>query len=220
MPTFGPLGISKMFDEMHDIATQMVLKWARHGEDHRINITEDFTRLTLDSIALCAMGARLNSFYSNEVHPFVKSMVSFLVEAGNRGRRPPILNDIKRSSKKGFYSDIDCMRDFAEKLYTERLNEPNDKNDLLNAMINGRDKETGEGMSKESIINNMITFLVAGEHLVLEQVLQTDSAQVTKRPRASFHSSSISSYITRSPTKKPKLKLTQSLELVQSMSDI
>jgi len=38
--------------EMHDIATQLVSKWARFGPSHRINVTEDFTRFTLDSIAL------------------------------------------------------------------------------------------------------------------------------------------------------------------------
>jgi cytochrome P450/NADPH-cytochrome P450 reductase len=41
-----------MFDEMHDIASQLVVKWARFGPKDSINVTDDFTRLTLDSIAL------------------------------------------------------------------------------------------------------------------------------------------------------------------------
>jgi cytochrome P450 / NADPH-cytochrome P450 reductase len=41
-----------MFDEMHDIASQLVVKWARFGSKERIDVTADFTRLTLDSIAL------------------------------------------------------------------------------------------------------------------------------------------------------------------------
>jgi cytochrome P450/NADPH-cytochrome P450 reductase len=49
---FGPLSIRSMFDEMHDIASQLVVKWARFGSKERINVTDDFTRLTLDSIAL------------------------------------------------------------------------------------------------------------------------------------------------------------------------
>jgi cytochrome P450/NADPH-cytochrome P450 reductase len=52
MPAFGPLPIRGMFDEMHDIASQLVVKWARFGPSEKINVTEDFTRLTLDSIAL------------------------------------------------------------------------------------------------------------------------------------------------------------------------
>jgi len=49
---FGPLSIRSMFDEMHDIASQLVVKWARFGSKEKINVTDDFTRLTLDSIAL------------------------------------------------------------------------------------------------------------------------------------------------------------------------
>jgi cytochrome P450 / NADPH-cytochrome P450 reductase len=39
---------------MHDIASQLVIKWARFGPKEKINVTDDFTRLTLDSIALWA----------------------------------------------------------------------------------------------------------------------------------------------------------------------
>ena len=44
MPAFGPLAIADMFEEMHDIASQMVLKWARMGSGHRVLLTDDFTR--------------------------------------------------------------------------------------------------------------------------------------------------------------------------------
>lgn len=52
MPAFGPLAIQSMFAEMHDIASQLVLKWARFGPETDIDTTADFTRLTLDTIAL------------------------------------------------------------------------------------------------------------------------------------------------------------------------
>lgn len=41
-----------MFDEMHDIASQLVVKWARFGPQDTIDVSGDFTRLTLDAIAL------------------------------------------------------------------------------------------------------------------------------------------------------------------------
>lgn len=37
---------------MKDITEQLVLKWTRFGPETMINVTDDFTRLTLDSIAL------------------------------------------------------------------------------------------------------------------------------------------------------------------------
>jgi len=60
---FGPLSIRSMFDEMHDIASQLVVKWARFGPMEKINVTDDFTRLTLDSIALSAFGRSLLLYF-------------------------------------------------------------------------------------------------------------------------------------------------------------
>ena len=37
LPVFGPLRIREMFDEMHEIATQLVMKWARYGSENVIN---------------------------------------------------------------------------------------------------------------------------------------------------------------------------------------
>jgi cytochrome P450 / NADPH-cytochrome P450 reductase len=41
----------------------MILKWARFGPEEEIAITEDFSNLTLDTIALCTMDYRFNSLY-------------------------------------------------------------------------------------------------------------------------------------------------------------
>jgi cytochrome P450/NADPH-cytochrome P450 reductase len=59
LPQLGPLAIRNMFSEMHDVASQLVMKWARHGAGHTIQVVDDFTRLTLDTIALCAMDASI-----------------------------------------------------------------------------------------------------------------------------------------------------------------
>ena len=64
MPAFGRLALRHMFDEMHEIAGQLVMKWARCGPANRINVTSDFTRLTLDSIADSTASAKRNSISS------------------------------------------------------------------------------------------------------------------------------------------------------------
>lgn len=162
MPAFGPISIRGMFDEMHDIASQLVIKWARFGPKEKIDVSADFTRLTLDSIALCAMGTRFNSFYHEEMHPFVNAMTDFLLESGVRGQRPAVANYLMRSAQRKYDSDIELLQRVAKELLEERRAHPNDKKDLLNAMINGRDPKTGEGLPDSNILNNMITFLIAG----------------------------------------------------------
>ncbi|KAI9048833.1 hypothetical protein LZ554_007664 [Drepanopeziza brunnea f. sp. 'monogermtubi'] len=162
MPAFGPINIRSMFDEMHDVASQLVVKWARFGPRQRINVTDDFTRLTLDSIALCAMDTRFNSFYHEELNPFVDAMLGLLQESEARARRPAVANFFYRSAQQKYDADIALLRNVATEVVKERRSAPNDKKDLLNAMINGRDPKTGEGLTEESILNNMITFLIAG----------------------------------------------------------
>ncbi|RAK95081.1 bifunctional cytochrome P450/NADPH--P450 reductase [Aspergillus ibericus CBS 121593] len=162
VPAFGPLSIRAMFDEMHDIATQLVMKWARQGPETPINVTEDFTRLTLDSIALCAMGSRFNSFYHDTMHPFVAAMLGTLQVASHRSQRPALLNQLPTSENNSFWNDIAYLRNLAREMADERRKNPSDKKDLLNALVLGRDPQSGKGLSEDSIIDNMITFLIAG----------------------------------------------------------
>lgn len=162
MPAFGPMAIREMFDDMHDIASQLVMKWARYGPQNRILATDDFTRLTLDTLALCTMDYRFNSFYQSEMHEFVDAMVDFLVESGKRANRPKIAGLFLRGTNMKYDADIKLMKDVAAGVIKARREKPSDKKDLLNAMINGRDPKTGEGLSDDLIIANMITFLIAG----------------------------------------------------------
>ncbi|KAB8237869.1 cytochrome P450 [Aspergillus alliaceus] len=183
MPAFGPLSIQNMFDEMHDIATQLVMKWARQGPKQKIMVTDDFTRLTLDTIALCAMGTRFNSFYSEEMHPFVDAMVGMLKTAGDRSRRPALVNNLPTSENNKYYEDIEYLRNLSKELVDSRKENPVEKKDLLNALINGRDPKTGKGMSFDSIIDNMITFLIAG-HETTSGLLSFAFYNLLKNPQA------------------------------------
>jgi hypothetical protein len=47
------------------------MRWERFGEGAVIDVVDNMTRLALDTIALCAMSYRFNSFYQNESHSFV-----------------------------------------------------------------------------------------------------------------------------------------------------
>ena len=154
---------------MYDIATQLVMKWARQGPNTPIVVTDDFTRLTLDTIALCAMGTRFNSFYHDEMHPFVEAMVGLLQGSGNRNLRPALLNSLPISENTKYWNDINFLRNLAQELVNARKNNPEDKKDLLNAMILGRDPHTGKGLSDDTIIDNMITFLIAGRPPIIKK---------------------------------------------------
>ncbi|KAK9327395.1 cytochrome P450 [Lipomyces starkeyi] len=172
-----------MFDEMHDVATQLTMKWARHGQSTTIIITDDFTRLTLDTLALCSMGFRFNSFYHDELHPFVQAMGEFLVDSGNRNRRPSLPSMFYSKSDKKYFSDIDLLRKTADEVLQSRKKTSGDKRDLLTAMLEGVDPKTGQKMSDSSIIDNLITFVIAA-HETTSGMLSYAFYQLLRHPTA------------------------------------
>lgn len=151
-----------MFDEMHDISTQLAMKFARHGPQTPICVSDDFTRLALDKLALCAMDFRFNSFYRDEMHPFVKAMGDFLSESGRRNRRPSFApNFLYRAANDKFVQNIAFMRTTADEVVAARKN-PSNRKDLLAAMLNGVDPTTQEKLSDSNMTDQLITFLIAG----------------------------------------------------------
>lgn len=182
MPAFGPLSIRGMYDEMHDIATQLTMKWARYGASTPVKVTDDFTRLTLDTLALCAMGFRFNSFYANELHPFINAMGDFLTESGAKTQRPPLPAWFYRTQEAKFWSDIEVLRKTAQEVLDERkAGEGSDRKDLLAAMLKGADPRSGVTMTDQSIIDNLITFLIAG-HETTSGLLSFAFYELLKNP--------------------------------------
>ncbi|CAG9975528.1 unnamed protein product [Clonostachys byssicola] len=169
MPVFGTLKIREMFDDMVDISQQLCLKWAdnfdraRLGPSVPLDVSKDFTRLTVDTIALCAMDYRINSFYLNDkLHRFVETMFEVLAEADIQGVLPSVANKLRVTSSARFKKNIQTMADICHEIIEQRRKNPVDSHDLLNTMLQGRDPQTGEALSERIIIHNMITFLMAG----------------------------------------------------------
>lgn len=108
------------------------------------------------------MGTRFNSFYHEEQHEFVNGMVTILAECFTRSRRPPLPQLFFKKQDKAFQEEIDKLVSIAEDLLASRRKNPTTKKDLLNAMIKNKDPKTGESLDDQTIIRNMITFLIAG----------------------------------------------------------
>jgi cytochrome P450/NADPH-cytochrome P450 reductase len=101
-------------------------------------------------------------------------MTDFLKESFVRITRPALLQALKIGSTAKYQDDIKLMTDLASQsmfnIYTTHLTDtadrfylvvaqrkahPTDKRDLLNAMLNGRDPKTGQGLSDENITYNV-----------------------------------------------------------------
>ncbi|KAI5116970.1 hypothetical protein M0805_002171 [Coniferiporia weirii] len=186
MPAFGTANTRNMFQDMKDICGQLMLKWERFGPENVFDPAEDFTRLTFDTIALCSMSHRFNSFYEKDMPKFTKEMTDVLIESTNRAYRSPFSKAIPLMNKAAddkYFSDIKSMMETAQGIVRKRKEHPTERKDLLALMLEGKDPKTGERLSDRSIVYNLITFLVAG-HETTSGMLTFTTYHLLKNPDA------------------------------------
>lgn len=163
MPTFSQRAMKDYHDMMVDIGSQLIQKWERLNPNEVVDVPEDMTRLTLDTIGLCGFNYRFNSYYREVPHPFITSMVRALDEAMHQLHRLDVQDKLMIRTKRQFHHDIQVMNSLVDRIIAERKAEENpvDK-DLLARMLNVKDPETGENLDDENIRYQIITFLIAG----------------------------------------------------------
>lgn len=163
-PAFSPMALRGMFASMWDIAEQMLVKWERLRPEERIDVTDNMSRLTLDTIGLCAFSYRFNSFYSEELHPYVRAMARELRVAGERALQPALLTRLQLFKAWQHAEDIRFLHHVGREVIAARKNHPHPEsfNDLLSLMLTAKDHQTGQGLSEDNINNQMVTFLTAG----------------------------------------------------------
>ncbi|MDQ1095233.1 MULTISPECIES: bifunctional cytochrome P450/NADPH--P450 reductase [Chryseobacterium] len=164
VPAFGPAAVKTMFPQMLDIAEQLLLKWERLGPEAVLDVPDNMTRLTLDTIALCAFDFRFNSFYNEKMHPFVDAMINALQEASLHIRRLPMINRLKLVTKRNYEREIGLMNTVAADIIKDRRKLPPEQwpDDLLSLMLRGKDPLSREGLDDSNITYQMLTFLIAG----------------------------------------------------------
>ncbi|KLO10170.1 fatty acid hydroxylase [Schizopora paradoxa] len=164
MPAFGTSSIRNMFGDMKDICDQLLLKWDRAGPTHEIDLVEDLTRLSFDSIGLCTMSQRFNSFYSSSMPEFTKCVAEFTTETVQRAFRPSFMPSFL-SYMKSKASQFLSLRDTKEDMLDERralMFDGTMPDDVLTRLITKVDSKTGKPLPDDSIVKNLLTFLVAG----------------------------------------------------------
>jgi cytochrome P450/NADPH-cytochrome P450 reductase len=165
MPAFSQEAMRGYLPMMLDLARQLTRKWARLNPGDEINVTADMTRLTLDTIGLCGFGYRFNSFYRERPHPFVEAMTRCLTESMQRSSRLPVQDRVALREHRQFEADIELMNELVDRLIKERraqASEPTRQPDLLQYMLTGVDRQTGEALDDLNIRYQIITFLIAG----------------------------------------------------------
>ncbi|MCX4403698.1 bifunctional cytochrome P450/NADPH--P450 reductase [Streptomyces sp. NPDC059837] len=162
MPAFSQRAMKAYYGQMLEIAQNLVGKWERR-EGQPVNITDDYTRLTLDTIALSGFGYRFQSFDKEELHPFLKALLGALVESLRRSQELPMMTKFRKADDKRYRENIRQMQELVESVIKERRQgEGGGEEDLLGLMLEATDPETGKLLADANVRDQVLTFLIAG----------------------------------------------------------
>jgi cytochrome P450 / NADPH-cytochrome P450 reductase len=164
LPAFSLDAMRGYHPMMLDLAVQLMQKWERLNSDDTVDVPGDMTRLTLDTIALCGFNYRFNSFYRDTPHPFVQAMTNALLAAQAMSRELPIQRRLNRKAAQQAHADQDFMAETVQRIVNERRasGTMGTVNDLLDRMLTGVDRQSGEKLDDANIVAQCITFLIAG----------------------------------------------------------
>jgi cytochrome P450 / NADPH-cytochrome P450 reductase len=161
LPAFSQRAMRGYYAMMLEVADGMVAKWeAACGSP--VNVPDDMTRFTLDSIAIAGFGYRFNSFAKEAVDPFLESLATALSECMAKTTRLPIQQRFAGKGKARLAEAIGTMNALVDQVIAERRANPNDGGDLLNLMLKAKDPESGEMLDDLNIRYQILTFLIAG----------------------------------------------------------
>ncbi|MFF3405213.1 bifunctional cytochrome P450/NADPH--P450 reductase [Streptomyces sp. NPDC002742] len=162
MPAFSQRAMKNYYGQMLEIAQNLAGRWERK-EGRPVNITDDYTRLTLDTIAVSGFGYRFDSFAEEELHPFLQALLGALVESLRRSQELPMMTKLRRADDKKYRENIQVMRELVESVIKERRQgESSGEDDLLGLMLQATDPETGKLLDDDNVRDQVLTFLIAG----------------------------------------------------------
>ncbi|MFJ6054593.1 cytochrome P450 [Streptomyces sp. NPDC092307] len=164
MPAFALGSMRTYHPVMLEVARTLLASWDRSAsEGTGVNVSDDMTRLTLDTIGLAGFDFDFHSFESDRPHPFVEAMTGCLSWAMDKLSREP--DDRCQEEDDAFLVNSDYLTSVVDEVIAARAENPEpggDVKDLLGLMLRARHSSDGETLSAENIRNQVITFLIAG----------------------------------------------------------
>lgn len=155
-PTLTPDVMARWFDDMRDTTGELIDMWKSLGTQNDVLLMGDLNRLNLEATTLTLYGKKLNCLRGPE-HPMIKAMEDSTSEAMKRPTRPGFLNWLLHGRK--FKSAIATMRSYAQDIVDHRKANPtaDSRNDLLFALMNNKDPQTGKTLRESQVIDNIVS---------------------------------------------------------------
>lgn len=156
MPHLTPSATDSLFGDMAEVIPDLTKKWSA-GVKQRTLITKDLDRLLVASCMQCFFNQRVHVLEGAEP-PLINAMEAATMEAMKRPTRPKLLNWLYQ---RRFEKDTKIMRNFSANVIKTRREKPETaRKDILDAMMNGADPESGEKLTESQIIDEIISIFI------------------------------------------------------------
>ncbi|KAH9905443.1 cytochrome P450 [Xylariomycetidae sp. FL2044] len=167
-PRLAPQALAgDRFTEILTCTNELLDKWkglaAAHGSNAsgsssssiKVCAVAELNRLSLEATTLSLYGKKLNCLSGPE-HPMIKAMEDATSEAMKRPTRPALLNWLVYGGK--FKSATAEMRAYAAEMVQHRRANPSPgRQDVLSALLDAADPETGTALNASQVIDEIVS---------------------------------------------------------------
>lgn len=164
---FSVRGVRGIMPLMCDQADQLIKAMKRDvGYGNSTYIDTWVTKMAFETIAVCGLGTSFGCFEDDQTHPFVTALNQVVESLDPLGRWPSFLRPIFcRKLLKSYIESAGRLRQTCLEILRKRKSEEQkDLNkDLLDRMLLDADPKTGQTMCEDSIVDNLLTFVFAGQ---------------------------------------------------------
>ncbi|MFG3498867.1 bifunctional cytochrome P450/NADPH--P450 reductase [Streptomyces sp. NPDC047928] len=182
LPAFSLGAMRRYHAPMLQAARSLIRTWDRLAGVRSVDVPDEMTRLTFDTIGLCGFGHDFQSFRRDDPHPFVEAMARALAFVQEKGESIPGSELFKRKKTEQFRRDVDLMTSLVDDVIRRRrASGDTGTDDLMGLMLHTQDPVTGEPLDDLNIRHQVITFLIAG-HETTSGALSFALYHLTKHP--------------------------------------
>ncbi|MBO0656244.1 cytochrome P450 [Streptomyces triculaminicus] len=163
LPAFALTSMRAYHPAMLTVARRLIDAWdARLARGTAVDVPEDMTRMTLDTIGLAGFGYDFESFTrGDDHHPFVAAMVRCLDWSMNKLGRDPDADHT--AEDEAFRADAAFLATVVDDVVGARTASGDTRtDDLLGLMLGAPHPADGTTLDAANIRNQVITFLIAG----------------------------------------------------------
>lgn len=150
------------FNDMAEVISDLTKKWSAKP-NQRTKPTEDMDLILLASCMKCFFNQRVrvvdgDKKARDKALAMVQAWEGATMEAMKRPTRPKFLNWLYHSR---FASQTKIMRNYAKDIVNSRKNNPDQaRKDMLDAIMNGSDPETGEKLKDSQVLDEIVTIFI------------------------------------------------------------